>query len=71
MATISHSDTVFASASVRGIEFCNLQGTGFTGFGDIIDRVRRHPQARPGMIMLTVRNSSQGWSHTRAFYLTA
>lgn len=71
MATISHSDTVFASASICGTEFCNLRGTGFAGMSDIINRVRRHPQARPGMITVTVRNSSQGWSRTQSFYLSA
>jgi len=71
MATISHSDTVFASATIGGIEFCNLHGTGFTGLGDIIARIRRHPAARSGMVTVRVRNSSQGWAGTHAFYLSA
>ncbi len=71
MATISSSDNLFASASIMGEQIFNFVGTGVGGGGGGGGIVRSWPMARPGMVTLTVRNSSQGWSQSRAFYLGA
>ncbi len=69
MALISSTDNVFATAYSRGIEFCRISGTGFSGISDLISKIRNHPSAMPGMVTLIIRNSSQGWSQSRAVYL--
>lgn len=69
MATISSSDNLFASASIMGEQIFNFVGSGISSLGELISQVRRSPQAKTGMVTLTVRNSSQGWSQSRAFYL--
>ncbi len=71
MATISSSDNLFASASIMGEQIFNFVGTGVASLGELISKVRNSPMARPGMVTLTIRNSSQGWSQSRAFYLGA
>lgn len=69
MATISSSDNLFATASVMGHQFFNFAGNGIASFAELVSRIRNHPFAPKGMVTLTVRNSSQGWSQSRAFYL--
>lgn len=68
MATFSSSDTIFASVCQRGREIFSTSGTGFRSMSDIVARVLTGGTAR-GMVTLTVRNSSQGWSRTSAMYL--
>ena len=71
MATISSTDNLFATASIMGQHFFHFTGNGISSLSELISRVRRHPLAPKGMVTLTVRNSSQGWSQSRAFYLGA
>lgn len=71
MATISSSDNLFATASIMGRQFFNYAGCGIESISELISRVRNHPLATKGMVTLTVRNSSQGWSQSRSFYLGA
>ena len=68
MATISSSDRLFATASSMGRQFFNFSGS-VSSFDELIARLRSQPDAPRGMITLTVRNSSQGWSQSRAIYL--
>lgn len=68
MATISSSDNLFASASIMGEQIFNFCGNGIMSISDLINRVRA-TSSRRGMVTLTVRNTSQGWSQSRAFYL--
>lgn len=68
MATFSSSDTIFASAYQRGREIFSTSGTGFSSMADIVARVLTGGAAR-GMVTLTVRNSSRGWTRTSAMYL--
>jgi len=70
MATISSSDILFATASVMGKQFFNFCGTGISSLGELIGRVRNESNCR-GMVTLTIRNTSQGWSQSKAFYLGA
>ena len=68
MTTISSTDNVFAVAHREGREIFNFAGKGFTGIPDIVTRIRRGNPTL-GMVTLTVRNSSRGWSQTRSIYL--
>ena len=68
MANILSTDSLFISATAMGRQFYNYIGTGITSLSDIIDLVRSVPGSPRGMVMLTVRNASQGWSKSSAFY---
>lgn len=68
MANISSTDSLYICATSMGCQFYNYYGNGITSLADIINRVRNTPGAPHGMVMVTVRNASQGWSQSRAFY---
>lgn len=68
MANISSTDSLFISAEVMGQQFYNYMGSGIGSLGDIIAMIRNMPAAPRGMVTLTVRNASQGWSRSSAFY---
>lgn len=68
MATISTTDTLFATASAMGRQFFNFCGSGVGSLADLMQLVRTHPEAR-GMVTLTVRNTTQGWSRNQSVYL--
>ena len=68
MANISFSDKLYISASAMGQQFYNYVGSGIGSLGNIIDLIRNTPDAPRGMVTLTVRNASQGWSQSQSFY---
>ncbi len=63
---ISSTDTIFATVCQRGRQVYSTVGTGFTSMSDVVGRLRG---AASGMVTLTVRNSSQGWSRTANLYI--
>ncbi len=69
MATISSSDNLFATAYVRGMEIFRFSGSGISDISEIVSKIRNHPAAMPGMVTITIRNSSRGWSQSQAIYL--
>lgn len=69
MAQISSSDSLFISASAMGREFFSFVGTGLESLATIITEIRRMPEAPRGMVTLSVRNASRGWSQNRSFYI--
>lgn len=71
MATIHASDTLFASATIMGRQVFNFAGSGIESLSDLINKVRSAPGMITGLVTLIVRNSSQGWSQSRDFYLAA
>lgn len=68
MANISASDNLFISASSMGRQFFNYIGSGIGSLSHIIDIIRSNPDAPRGMVTLTVRNASRGWSEHSTFY---
>ncbi len=69
MATITSTDNLFASATIRGVEFFSYAGSGISCLSELIRRVRQQAVNAHGMVTLNVRNASQGWAQTRDFYL--
>lgn len=67
MTTFSSSDTIFASAYQHGRQIFSTCGSGFSSLADVVSRLRSGAEAS-GMVTLTVRNASRGWSETRALY---
>lgn len=68
MANITHTDSLFVSASAMGRQFYNFVGSGMDSFAQIIDSVRNSPGAPRGLVNITVRNASQGWARGSTFY---
>lgn len=68
MAQINFSDYIFAQASVMGKMFFDFAGQGISSFAELVKMVRSQKNAPRGMITVTVRNSSQGWTSSRAIY---
>lgn len=70
MARISPDDNLFATVISRGREVFSFQGKGISGFPDLLEKLRDHTPGCGGMVTINVRNSSQGWSHSQAIYLS-
>lgn len=69
MAQILSSDNLFATAYYRGNEVFRFAGSGISSVSDLIMKMRDHATLSAGMVTLNIRNSSQGWSHSRAVYI--
>lgn len=69
MANISHSDILFATATMQGRQFFNFAGRGLDSYGSLIDKVRQEASTLSGLVTLTIRNTTQGWAESRDFYL--
>ena len=63
---ISSTDTIFATICQRGRLLYSTAGTGFSSMTDLVNHLRGTVS---GMVTLTVRNSSQGWSRTSSLYI--
>ena len=70
MTQILSSDNLFATAYYCGNEVFRFAGSGITSLSDLISIMRDHAPLSAGMVTLNIRNSSQGWSHSRSVYLT-
>lgn len=70
MAKISPMDNLFATAYMRGVEFFRFNGTGISSLVELVEKMRDHASASGGMVTLTVRNTSKGWSESRSIYLS-
>ncbi|MBD5185019.1 MAG: hypothetical protein HDS11_05630 [Bacteroides sp.] len=65
MKTISSSDIIFATVSMRGSLVAQLCISGIASFKEILARVRQAIGARVGLATLKLRNGSQGWTDSR------
>ncbi|MDE7024781.1 MAG: hypothetical protein K2O88_02740 [Paramuribaculum sp.] len=70
MATINHSDTIFATVKLRGITLTTLTLKGMTSFSDVIREIRIAIGHVAGLATLQLRNPTQGWSHSSALLLS-
>lgn len=63
MATkIFHDDIIFATVSQRGNIIVSLKMTGLTSIRDLLELLNKTINGYMGMVMLKLRNKSQGWS---------
>ncbi len=69
MAQILSSDNLFATAYYLGNEVFRFSGSGISSVNDLVMIMRDHAMLSAGMVTLNIRNSSQGWSHSRSIYL--
>lgn len=66
MATINYTDTLFATISQRGNILATLRLVGMSSFADIVREIRASIGTAAGLINLSLRNSTQGWSRNSA-----
>lgn len=72
MATISLNDIIFATATFRGSEIVSLSLSGLTSLSELLAELRRRIGTTvKGLVTVSLRNRSQGWSQTRALYMNA
>lgn len=71
MLQISTHDSLFATAYMRGAQIFNYAGTGISGVNELIDKMRDHTAGFSGMVTLSIRNATRGWSQSKSIYLAA
>lgn len=64
MKNFGDNDTVFARATVMGQEVVNLRLSGVPSMEALLRIIRQHIGAAMGLVRLTVRNMTQGWTQT-------
>lgn len=69
MHTISATDIMMIRVSSTGRHIFDFCSEGFSSLNDVIREVYQRLGSSRGLHELSVRNSTQGWSSTRALYL--
>lgn len=67
--TINSTDRVFATLSQFGSIIYNVELSGVTSMSDVVRRLRGEVKSGGGLLSLTLRNSSQGWSRSASIML--
>ncbi len=71
MAQISCDDIVMATATLHGTEVAAFTSTGFASVSEVVRAVMCGIGSAFGMIELTLRNTSRGWSERRSLFVRA
>lgn len=69
MEKISINDIIFATATVRGTIAASLKLSGLKSMADVITAIKKEIGIAGGLMTITLRNMSQGWSKSKAIYL--
>lgn len=70
MEKISINDIIFATATVRGTIAASLKLSGLKSMADVIAAIKKEIGIAGGLLTITLRNMTQGWSRTRSLYLS-
>ena len=62
MASIDINDIIFASVSFHGTTLANIRLSGVTTFRDILAVIRREIGTLTGLLTISLRNMTQGWT---------
>lgn len=60
--SIAYGDTIYARVSYMGQQILNFQLSDSNSFSQIVERVRGQLKGISGLVKITLRNASQGWS---------
>lgn len=66
MATISLTDIIFATVTLRGRVLAQIRINGVSSYSEILSRVLGKLKGLRGLITVDLRNSSQGWTARRS-----
>lgn len=69
MATISSTDTIFATVKQRGSMIANLRLSGVESMAHVMREVRSHLGTVSGLLTIDLRNQSQGWMSRQSVML--
>ena len=69
MRNISKNDTMMIRVSSIGREIVGFTMDGFSDLNDVMREVCNRLDGFRGLMQLNLRNSTQGWSDTRAIYI--
>ncbi len=69
MATISSTDTIFATVKQRGSMVANIRISGVETMAHIMREVRTQLGAVSGLLTIDLRNQSQGWNTRQSIML--
>lgn len=69
MATISTDDILFASATQGGRYLANIRMSGISTTGCALAELRRLIGGVFGLVQITLRNATQGWSRSISLYM--
>ncbi len=66
MKTISCTDVIYATVVKRGTMIASLCLSGIDSLKELLSRIRRALGSDCGLVTLTLRNGSQGWTDRRS-----
>ena len=70
MNIITLNDIIFATATVRGAVAANLRLSGLRSMTEVINAIRHEIGSFTGIITISLRNMTQGWTQQKSLYLT-
>lgn len=71
MAKVALTDVLFLTVALRGVMVFNQRVEGISSRTDLFRRVREIMKGNRGIVKVTLRNGTQGWSHTDSLLLAA
>lgn len=69
MKKISIHDVIFATATIRGNIAVNIRLCGISSIADIIKVIKQEIGHVGGLLTISLRNMTQGWTQSRSVYL--
>lgn len=70
MGKISFNDIIFATATIRGEVAANLRLSGLKSMSDVIKAIKGEIGSTNGLLTISLRNMTQGWSGSKAVYMS-
>lgn len=70
MEKITFNDIIFATATIRG-KVKNFRFSGLMSIADVIKAIKQEIGAVSGLLTISLRNMTQGWSREKSIYLSA
>ncbi len=71
MEKISINDIIFATAKIQGRVAASLRLSGIASMADVIKEIKREIGSANGLLTISLRNMTQGWSGRKSVYLSA
>ena len=70
MKKININDIIFATAIIRGTVTASLRLSGLSSVADVIKAIKREIGSFSGIMTVSMRNMTQGWSEQKSLYLS-
>ena len=71
MEKISINDIIFPTAKIQGRVTASLRLSGIMSMADIIREIKKEIGSASGLLTISLRNMTQGWSRQKSVYLSA